>query len=88
MGVGVHPDVASGEAAVGTKPRYEAIKGDLQGLLRTPICGQHIHVGMPDEEAAIRAYNGIRTHIPLINALAANSPFWFGRTPGSRAPER
>ena len=47
-------------------------------MLRTPICGQHIHVGMPDEQTAVRAYNGVRTHIPLINALAANSPFWFG----------
>ncbi len=82
MGVGVHPDVSSGEAAVDSAPRYKAIKGDLQGLLRTPICGQHIHVGMPDEDSAIRAYNGIRTHIPLINALAANSPFWFGEDSG------
>ena len=82
MGVGVHPDVSSGEAAVDSAPRSKAIKGDLQGLLRTPICGQHIHVGMPDEDSALRAYNGIRTHIPLINALAANSPFWFGKDSG------
>jgi carboxylate-amine ligase len=82
MGVGVHPDVGPGEADVGTAPRYQAIKGDLQGVLRTPICGQHIHVGMPDAESAIRAYNGIRTHVPLLNALAANSPFWFGEDSG------
>ncbi|MDP9189933.1 MAG: YbdK family carboxylate-amine ligase [Actinomycetota bacterium] len=82
MGVGVHPDVRSGEAEVGGSPRYEAIKADLQGILRTPICGQHIHVGMPDEASALRAYNGIRTHVPLLNALAANSPFWFGRDSG------
>jgi glutamate---cysteine ligase / carboxylate-amine ligase len=82
MAVGVHPDVRSGEARTGTSPRYEAIAGDLRGLLRTPICGQHVHVGMPDAESAIRAYNGIRTHIPLLNALAANSPFWFGEDSG------
>ena len=50
--------------------------------LRTPICGQHIHVGMPDQGTAVRAYNGIRTHIPLLNALASNSPFWFGEDSG------
>jgi glutamate---cysteine ligase / carboxylate-amine ligase len=82
MGVGVHPDVRSGDAAVDSAPRYRAIKGDLQGVLRTPICGQHIHVGMPDAESALHAYNGIRTHVPLLNALAANSPFWFGEDSG------
>jgi carboxylate-amine ligase len=51
-------------------------------VLRTPICGQHVHVGMPDADSAIRAYNGIRTHIPLLNALASNSPFWFGLDSG------
>ena len=82
MGVGIHPDVRSGEAAVQRAERYTAIKGDLQGILRTPICGQHIHVGMPDRDSAVRAYNGIRTHVPLLNALAANSPFWFGEDSG------
>jgi glutamate---cysteine ligase / carboxylate-amine ligase len=82
MGVGVHPDVRSWEADVGTAARYQQIKGDLQGLLRTPICGQHVHVGMPDAESAVRAYNGIRAHVPLLNALAANSPFWFGQDSG------
>ncbi len=82
MGVGVHPDASPGEADVHRTPRYVLIEESLQGLLRTPICGQHIHVGMPDRETAVRAYNGIRTHIPLLNALAANSPFWFGEDSG------
>jgi len=82
MGVGVHPMAKTGEAEIHEIPRYLQIKGDLQGILRTPICGQHIHVGMPDPDSAVRAYNGIRTHVPLLNALAANSPFWFGRDSG------
>lgn len=82
MGAGVHPNAAPGEAGVYQTPRYALIEDSLQGVLRTPICGQHIHVGMPDQETAVRAYNGIRTHIPLLNALAANSPFWFGEDSG------
>lgn len=82
MGVGVHPTAAPGEADVYQTPRYALIEDSLQGVLRTPICGQHIHVGMPDAETAVRAYNGIRTHVPLLNALAANSPFWFGEDSG------
>jgi carboxylate-amine ligase len=82
MGAGVHPDASPGEGDVHATPRYSLIEDSLQGVLRTPICGQHIHVGMPDAETAVRAYNGIRVHIPLLNALAANSPFWFGEDSG------
>jgi carboxylate-amine ligase len=82
IGAGLHPDAAPGEAAVHRTERYEPITDSLQGVLRTPICGQHIHIGMPDEQTAVRAYNGIRTHVPLLNALAANSPFWFGGDSG------
>jgi carboxylate-amine ligase len=82
MGAGLHPTAGPGGAATTDAPRYALIANALQGVLRTPICGQHIHIGMPDEETAVRAYNGIRVHIPLINALAANSPFWFGEDSG------
>jgi carboxylate-amine ligase len=82
MGAGVHPTAASWEADVRQTARYAPMEHSLQGLLRTPICGQHVHVGMPDEETAVRAYNGIRRHVPLLNALASNSPFWFGEDSG------
>ena len=77
IGAGLHPNASAGEATC-IRPAVLDDRGPLQGVLRTPICGQHIHVGMPDQETAVRAYNGIRTHVPLINALASNSPFWFG----------
>ena len=82
MGAGLHPNAVPGEADVRRTPRYALIEDSLQGVLRTPICGQHIHIGMPDQGTAVRAYNGIRTHIPLLNALASNSPFWFGEDSG------
>ena len=34
----------------------------------------HVHVGVPDPEAAIRAINRLRAHLPLLLALSANSP--------------
>jgi carboxylate-amine ligase len=37
---------------------------------------------MPDAESAIRACNGLRRWIPLLHALGANSPYWFGRDSG------
>jgi carboxylate-amine ligase len=42
----------------------------------------HVHVGMPDAETAIRAFNGLRLDLPLLQALAANSPFRHGRDTG------
>jgi gamma-glutamyl:cysteine ligase YbdK (ATP-grasp superfamily) len=33
-------------------------------------------------EAAIRALNRLRAHLPLLLALSANSPFWQGRDTG------
>jgi carboxylate-amine ligase len=43
---------------------------------------------MPDPETAIRACNRLRDHLPALDALAANSPFWFGVDSGlqSAAP--
>ena len=37
---------------------------------------------MPDAETAIRAFNGLRRHLPLLEALAANAPFRHGRDTG------
>ena len=33
-----------------------------------------MHVAVPDPELAVRAFNGMRAHIPVLLALAANSP--------------
>jgi carboxylate-amine ligase len=82
MGAGAHPNAAMGEGEIQDTPRYKLIERSLRGILRTPICGQHIHIGMPDAESAVRAHNGMRTYVPLVNALAANSAFWFGEDSG------
>ena len=55
MGAGVHPNAAAGSADVHNTPRYALIAQSLQGVLRTPLCGQHVHIGMPDERGAVRA---------------------------------
>jgi carboxylate-amine ligase len=47
-----------------------------------PICGLRVHVTTPDGDAAVRAFDGLRLHVPLILAVSANSPFWRGRYTG------
>jgi carboxylate-amine ligase len=79
IGAGVHPAAAFGDVVHVDEPRYHAIVDTLRGLItRTPTAATHVHVGMPDPATAILAYNGLRSHLPLLQALAANSPFWYG----------
>ncbi len=82
LGSGTHPSAAEGDAEITDKERYERIRYLLGDAAATPISGLHIHVGMPDSETAIRAFNGLRRHLPLLQALAANSPFRHGRDTG------
>ncbi|WCB97015.1 Putative glutamate--cysteine ligase 2 [Baekduia alba] len=83
IGAGIHPDGAFGDVVHVDEPRYHAIHDQLRGLLRrTPTCALHVHVGMPDPETAIHVYNGLREWLPLLQALAASSPFWHGSDSG------
>ena len=83
IGSGLHPDGAFGDVVHYPSDRYRLIAAQMRGLMsRTPTAALHVHVGMPDPESAIRACNGLRTHLPLLQALAANSPFWHGRDSG------
>jgi glutamate---cysteine ligase / carboxylate-amine ligase len=82
LGSGTHPSASEGEAEITDKERYERIRDLLGDAVATPVGGLHIHVGMPDSETAIRAFNGLRRHLPLMQALAANSPFRHGRDTG------
>lgn len=79
IGSGLHPTAAFGDVVHVDQERYRAIVRMLRGLItRTPTAAVHVHVGMPDSATAILAYNGLRSHLPLLQALAANSPYWYG----------
>jgi carboxylate-amine ligase len=82
LGSGTHPSAGEGEADITDKERYEHIRDLLGDAVATPVGGLHIHIGMPDAETAIRAFNGLRHHLPLLQALAANSPYRHGRDTG------
>ncbi len=82
IGAGTHPRAAEGDSEITDRARYERIRDLLGDAVATPVSGLHIHVGMPDPETAIRAFNGLRRHLPLLQALGANSPFRHGRDTG------
>jgi carboxylate-amine ligase len=83
LGAGLHPAGAFGDVVRAPGERYRLLAAEMRGLLaRTPTCALHVHVAMPDAETAIRASNALRSYLPLLQALAANSPYWFGRDSG------
>lgn len=82
MGAGLHP-AATGRVRLVSKPRYQVVKEDLGDIiLSTPPCGLHVHVGMPDPEAAVRIANAFRRYLPVLTVLSANSPFHAGTDSG------
>jgi glutamate---cysteine ligase / carboxylate-amine ligase len=82
LGSGLHPDDEGRGGELIAKPRYDVVKEDLASLLNTPPSGLHVHIGMPDPETAIRVANAMRLHLPLLQALTANSPFREGADSG------
>jgi len=79
---GTHPTAVEGDSQFTEKRRYQRIHELLGDAGATPVCALHIHVGMPDADTAIRVFNGLRRHLPLLEALSANAPYRHGRDTG------
>jgi carboxylate-amine ligase len=80
---GTHPFAQWSEVEVSAGARYRSIYDSMRELARRePTFALHVHVAVPDPEAAVCALRGLRVHVPLLLALAANSPFWQGRDTG------
>jgi carboxylate-amine ligase len=80
---GTHPSVMWNEIEVSSGPRYDRIRSSMRALgRREPTFALHVHVAVPGGDAAVRALAGLRHDLPLVLALAANSPYWQGRDTG------
>jgi glutamate---cysteine ligase / carboxylate-amine ligase len=83
MAAGLHPSAKWGDVRLTEKERYRTLDQTMRSLIRrTPECALHVHVGAPDPDAAIDILNGLRPHLPLLQGLGANSPYWFGADSG------
>ncbi|WP_022928530.1 carboxylate-amine ligase [Patulibacter americanus] len=80
---GTHPFAVWRETALGGGERQAEVYGSMRELARRePTYALHVHVGMPDQDAAVAVFNRMRVHLPLLLALSGNSPFWQGRDTG------
>ena len=74
---GTHPFSRYKDQKITAQERYKVVMERLRWVAaREVIFGQHVHVGVPDEVAAIEAHNRLSENVPLLLALSANSPFW------------
>ncbi|WP_344312820.1 carboxylate-amine ligase [Agromyces terreus] len=63
--------------------RYEHIRDDIAAMIDDhQVCGMHVHIGIADAAERVRVLNGLRAWMPMLTALAANSPFWHGEDTG------
>ena len=82
-GSGTHPTARWEHVDVSPGARYQFVHASMRELARRePTFGLHVHVAVPDAEAALRALNALREHLPVLLALSGNSPFWQGRDSG------
>lgn len=81
-GAGAHP-FASGSGPLNAGARYEAIGAEYASVARRQLVfGLHVHVAVAGADRALAVYNGLRSHLPEIAALAANAPFYEGADSG------
>jgi carboxylate-amine ligase len=81
--VGTHPLLERSAVHLAPLPRYQEIGATMRAIAqREPTMALHVHVAVPDADAAVRALNGLREDVPLLLALSANSPFVAGRDTG------
>ena len=81
-GAGTHP-FCNRLATVTPLPRclaQQARDGYLGNLLMT--CALHVHVGMPSGDEAIAMMAALKPYLPILLALSASSPFWWGYDTG------
>jgi carboxylate-amine ligase len=63
--------------------RFHEIVRHYGPVARDPaVCGCHVHVGVPDREQAVAVCTRLRAWLPVIQALAVNSPLFEGDDTG------
>jgi carboxylate-amine ligase len=94
--IGVAEGLGLGLAAAGTVPlvdlaglavtptsRFRRMLHDYQILAREQlICGEQVHVGIADRDAAVSVAQRVAPALPVFLALSASSPYWMGEDSG------
>ena len=80
VSAGTHPFSRWEHQEITQAPRYQGLVEELRWVAeQVAIFGLHVHIGMPDGDTAVAVANALRTFVPELLALSANSPFWQAR---------
>jgi carboxylate-amine ligase len=82
LAVGAHPTAAD-PGPISERPRYAAIAEAYPWAARHMLTsGLHVHVAVGGADRALAVHNAMRSYLPEIIALGANSPFHAGADTG------
>jgi carboxylate-amine ligase len=80
---GSWPTSIPGEQEIAPDERYrEFVEYAGPSARRQGVSGLHVHVGMPDAETSFRVLETVLPWLPLVLAVAANSPYFERRETG------
>ncbi|MFI1970561.1 carboxylate-amine ligase [Streptomyces cinnamoneus] len=80
---GAAPLVGGVPVPVTHNPRNLALHAHSGRLVDEQLVnGMHVHVAMPDRAAGVAVLNRVRLWLPLLVAMAGNSPLWRGQDTG------
>lgn len=86
ISAGTHPGATWQTQQSTPDARYSEMANVYQHLARSALnFGLHIHIALPEKEQSIRIMNQVRTWLPHLLALSANSPFWEGQPSGIKS---
>src|SRR3954470_9827186 len=78
LGCGTHP-FSTRHGEITGADRYRQIADEyVWAAKRSLVCGLHVHMAVPGADRALAVFNGLRSYLPELAALAANSPYVDG----------
>lgn len=79
----LHPFAEPADQVLSLGERYRRIMEELQHVGRQFISqGLHVHVGVEDQEAAIRVCDVLQVYLPVLLGISCSSPFFRGEDTG------
>jgi carboxylate-amine ligase len=82
LAAGTHP-VSTRHGEVTAADRYRQIADEYTfATMRSLVCGLHVHVAVQGADRALAVFNALRSYLPELAALGANSAFIEGHDTG------
>ena len=82
LAAGTHP-LSSDSGEISAGERYRQIEDEYAwAVRRSLVCGLHVHVAVGEADRALAVFNALRSYLPEIAAISANSPFLDGEDTG------